>query len=188
MEDFDIEKNVTIGKVYPGKEGDFGYGPVKFFNFYLKGDKRKFSWARTEEKPFTPTEGMQVGKIVFKESQEGQYTNYKVSGIDLSEQTQKPPQTAPEATGVPKRDSSVSFYVAYAKDLMVALLTHHAGYNQMELEDLGKIVTQVGMNMQDQVNDKCASCPKAQPNTEPIKMPEQQSNDEQPPIGEAPPL
>lgn len=195
--------NIVISKAYKGASGEGEYGSWQAYNFYVKDDKRKFSCF---DNTLIPREGMAIVALEYEKEQsqskkDGKwYTNNNVKTIMLpdtqetvsdvqgQEQSQNYHQTTSGATGSTQRDSSISFYVAYAKDLLVALLPHHAGYNQMELEDLGKIVTQVGMNMQDYINDKCASCPKAQPNTEPIKIPEQQPDDdyEQPPIGKPP--
>jgi len=190
----DILTNVEISKVYEGKSGESEYGPWTAYNFYVKGYDHKFGYFQ-KDGGLAPAKGMKILMLEYEIKQRGEYTNYDVKRIellkDISTDTLNPPQTAPGPHGKTQRDSNVTMFISYAKDLMVALLPYHAGYNQMELEDLANIVTQTGMNMQDKTSSS-----KPEPNTDPIEMPNTPDNTEEPqyhgpddtPIGDPPPI
>jgi len=187
--------NVIVNKVYKGASGEGQYGPWQAYNFYVKGDDRKFSCFDSK---LVPVEGMAIAALEFEEKQsqgkdEKWYTNNNVKTVMLPD-TQAPqttPQTAPEATGSTishtKRDSSLTMYISYAKDIVVAKI--QAGdeqYALMPVEDLGVVTVQVGINMYDKANGvQCADCGQCKdpfPNEEP-NMPD---NTDEPPLGEPP--
>ena len=150
----EILTNVAISKVYPGKSGENDYGKWWAYNFYVKDHDEKFSYFKKED-GVEPVQGMEIQLLEYEIGQRGEYTNYDVKRFTLQTTPQATPQTAPEplqSTQKGKRDSSITMFISYAKDLMVSLMPSHAGYNQMDLEDLGKIATSVGLQMYDQVN------------------------------------
>ena len=152
--------NVEVGKVFKGKSGEGQYGPWQIHDVYLRDDKRKLTYF--EKDGLIPEAGMIIQVLKFEVVQKGEYTNYTVkeltpdpnwySGKEPEIPHQKPPSVAGSTQGV-KRDSSVTMYVSYAKDLMVALLGVEDGhYFGMTLEDIAGIVAQTGVIMYDKVN------------------------------------
>lgn len=176
--------NVEVSKVYPGPKGEGEYGPWQIWNFYLKDDKRKFSFF--EKDGLIPQEGMQIQVLKFEVKQKGEYTNHDVKELTLQADWYdgKEPESseAVQSTISTKRDSSVTMYISYAKDLMVALLASGA-YPGLTLEQAADLVTQVGMMMQDEADDDGS----AQPNTDPIEIPEPGTTDDVPLPDEPPP-
>ena len=189
MAEKDFEKDVTIGKVYKGKGGESQHGPWQIWNFYLDDpdDKRKFTWF--EKDGLIPIEGMSVKAMEFEVSEthkDGKaYLNHTVKWFKLNSTPntpQKSTQSAPASTGGTIRLEGLSFYVSYAKDLMVGLMgSHPAGFTDVDLEDLGDIVMAVGKRM-------CKSAMELpEPEKEPYK-PTLGPGDDYPPIGDPPPF
>jgi len=143
---------------------------------------------------------MAIAALEFEEKQsqgkdEKWYTNNNVKTVMFPDEAQQvnnnANQTAPEAQGSTisstKRDSSLTMYISYAKDIVVAKI--QAGdeqYALMPVEDLGVVTVQVGINMYDKANGvQCADCGQCKdpfPNEEP-NMPD---NTDEPPLGKPP--
>ena len=188
--------NVIVNKVYKGASGTGQYGDWQAFNFYVKGDDRKFSCFGST---LMPKEGMAIVALEYEEEEsqskkDGKwYTNNNVKTIMLADEgqqvSQNAPQTAPEprseTISPTKRDSSLTMYISYAKDLTVALLNHKSEQVQnFTVEELANIVVQVGMNMYDKANNTPEKLPvKDQTIDEYI---EEMTSDDEPPIGEEP--
>ena len=197
--------NVIVNKVYKGASGEGQYGPWQAYNFYVKGDDRKFSCFDSK---LVPVEGMAIAALEFEEKQsqgkdEKWYTNNNVKTVMFPDEAQQvnnnANQTAPEAQGSTisstKRDSSLTMYISYAKDIVVAKI--QAGdeqYALMPVEDLGVVTVQVGINMYDKANGvQCADCGQCKdpfPNEEsnmPDNTQEPQHHGDEPPLPEPPP-
>jgi len=185
----EILTNIEISKVYKGKSGESEYGPWQAYNFYVKGYDHKFGYFQ-KKGGIVPVQGMKILVLEYEINQRGEYTNYDVKRIELLKDTsqlgQKPPQAASEPRGSTQRDSSLTMYISYAKDLMVALMsvsnfgafpTHFQDYS---FEDMCNDVVKRGMAMQDMAMESvCESKP--EPNTGPIKIPETPDNSQAPP-------
>ena len=187
--------NVEVGyvKLEPKiKEGK--YGEYKIWDFTLSGDKDRW-FGYIEKNNLVPEKGMKI--LVLKyESQtnvkDGKtyYNNYVkeltpdsnwYSGKEPENTTQKPPSATGSTQGV-KRDSSITMFASYSKDLMVALINNGL-YLEMDLEDIARIVAQTGVIMYDKVNGTEHVEPamiKPEP-TEPIDPDEPPFPDEPPP-------
>ena len=181
--------NVEVGKVFKGKSGEGQYGPWQIHDVYLRDDKRKFSYF--EKDGLIPEVGMIIQVLKFEVVQKGEYTNYTVkeltpdpnwySGKEPEIPHQKPPSATGSTQGV-KRDSSITMFASYSKDLMVALINNGL-YLEMDLEDIARIVAQTGVIMYDKVNGTEHVEPamiKPEP-TEPIDPDEPPFPDEPPP-------
>ena len=189
MAEKDFEKDVTIGKVYKGKGGESSHGPWQIWNFYLDDpdDKRKFTWF--EKDGLIPIEGMSVKAMEFEISEthkDGKtYLNHTVKWFKLNSTPnapQKSTQSAPASTGGTIRLEGLSFYVSYAKDLMVAAMSLNADYGQRAVDALAAEVVEIGKDM----------CRSAMELPEPEKEPEPYKptlgpGDDYPPMGEPPP-
>ena len=189
--------NVEVGKVFKGKSGEGQYGPWQIWDVYLRDDKRKLSYF--EKDGFIPEVGAMIQvlkfEVVTKQGNDGKtYTNYNVKELTpdpnwySGKEPETPPQTRSVATGStisPKRDSSITMFVSYAKDLMVAFIGQ-GRYLEMDLEDVGGIVAQVGIMMYDKVNSPVRDEPAKEAHEQADYTPELEYPDE-PPIGEPPP-
>jgi len=120
--------NVTIQRVYEGKTGtntkpDGSSWDWTAYNFYLDGDRenRKFGYFQSGNKP-VPLPGMNITLLEYDISQEGQYTNYKVSKMMLAQGAERTTSlaqtTQTRAQTEDRRD--LSMYVSYAKDILIA--------------------------------------------------------------------
>lgn len=162
--------NFTITKVYePQKEGkpiegEGEYGAWKLYTFYTdKTDKEKFSFMWGEKKP-RPTKGLKIKHMEYEEEKKGQYTNLNVKKLELPEQEKSSsPESSPKTTSQPKpNNTSASFYVSYAKDIAVALIT--LGKDLTELDAIALHATKVGLRMMNTVNeDNTQNTPSEQP-------------------------
>ena len=187
--------NVIVNKVYEGASGEGQYGPWQAYNFYVKGDDRKFSCFDSK---LIPKEGMAIAALEFEEKQsqgkdEKWYTNNNVKTVILPDEAQ--PQTTPQTALEPrdttisvssKRDTSLTMYISYAKDIVVAKI--QAGdeqYALMPVEDLGVVTVQVGMNMYDKANGVTEGVTDELPNM-PDNTQEPQYHGDEPPLGEPP--
>jgi hypothetical protein len=85
----------------------------------------------------------------FEIKQEGQYTNYNVKKLEIDPaSTPEAIPNAKEDLGAipkPKNDREVSFYVAYAKDIAVAMLTN--GGDLINLEAVCSQVAKAGVKL-----------------------------------------
>ena len=191
MAEKDYESGVTIGKVYKGASGEGEYGPWQIWNFYLdnKDDKRKFTWF--EKDGLIPIEGMSIKAMEFEvsETQKGGKTflNHTVKWFKLSEVSnaykpspQKSTQKPPSVAGTTNSLEGISFYVSYAKDLMIAAMSLNADYGQRAVDALAAEVMEIGKDM-------CRSAMEPpEPKPEPYK-PTLGPGDDYPPVGEPPP-
>jgi len=197
MENLDFLIDVTISKVYEGKSGENKYGKWTAYNFYVDGDDRKFSYFKTEKSPLLPTTGMYLKMLRFETVEKDGYTNHNVKELFLHK-AEKPTQKPPDATGStfsPKRDSSITMFVSYAKDLMVGLMgTHPQGFTDMDLEDIAEIVAQTGIIMYDKVNNPVREKPEKSSEGQDLGLEnlymdgdDPAYSSDEPPIGEPPP-
>ena len=170
--------NKTIGKVYKGKTGEGQYGPWVAWNFYVEGDDRKFSYFSGGKKP-EPFEGAFIQMLKYETVTKGKYTNHNVKEMALdniekqnNEPRQEPDQGPPDdyeppgekdgyvdkpttakSSAVRNGDEKLSFYVSYAKDLMVALIDKGEYSEGYTLDDAGRDVMRVGKAMQAAANE-----------------------------------
>jgi len=178
MEEFEFLPDVTISWAKKKSEGDNDYGHWDLYSFKVNGDDRYFTYFKPEKSSFIPTKGMRLKMMKYEEKTKDGFTNYNVKEVFLDKQqtesainemvgnNKKPPQTRSDAPQPTISNKDISFYVSYAKDLMVAAMPLNQDYGQMNVEDLAEIVVRTGMKMMKIINGN----PK--PNTEPIKMPE----------------
>jgi len=189
--------NLIINEAKLIKEGEGQYGPYKMWSIKFQGGKNKYTYF--EKNNYAPMVGDMIDFVEWDESQNEKdgkvYTNYTIKTIMLSDKhLENTPQTASEPQQRDKKfDSSITMFISYAKDLMVAVMPFHPGYHQMELEDLGNIATQVGIQMYNKVYGKCDGCLNKcnEPDTDPIKMPphpELENYMEEIPLPEEPPI
>jgi len=198
--------NVIVNKVYEGKSGEGQYGPWQAYNFYVRGDVRKFSCFDSK---LVPREGMAIDALEFEEEQKAKdgkwYTNNNIKTVILPDTqeavsniqrqvNQAAPQTVSEPrSATNKRDSSLTMYISYAKDIAVALLNHKSEQvHNFTVEEIGDIIVQVGINMYDKAN----GVPKTVTNAPEVvtdelpNMPdntqEPQYHGDEPPLGEPP--
>ena len=168
-----------ITKVYEGKSGEGEYGPWTAWNFYVDKSDLKFSYFSGGKKP-KPVEGMRLELIRYDEVTKGEYTNYNVKEIFVDASTPKSTQSAPVSIGGTIRLEGLSFYVSYAKDLMVAAMSLNADYGQRAVDALAAEVVEIGKDM-------CRSAMELpEPEKEPYK-PTLGPGDDYPPLGEPPP-
>ena len=144
-----------VTKVYPGPSGKSEHGEWKIWNLYLdKGDGKKFGYMWGGKKPI-PHEGMQVKHIEYEielnEKDGKTYQNYNIKKLEI-DSTSKPEAipNAKEDMGLipgkaPKNDRKVSFYVAYAKDIAVAMLIN--GGDLINLEAVCSQVAKAGVKL-----------------------------------------
>lgn len=166
--------DVKITKVYEGKKGESQHGPWTAYNFYIDDSDwkdQKFGYFQSGKKP-VPAVGMVLGKLEYKVEEKDGYTNYSVSKLEVKPETEKPvPQTkAPakeektkpdqrkEATKpVPVSDSGsdryLSMYMAYAKDLMVAMLPFSKKLQKCELDEICRFIARGGLILQTSAHD-----------------------------------
>ena len=166
MDNSEFLTDVTITKVYEGKSGEGQYGPWTAWNFYVSDCDYRFSYFSGGKKP-KPTKGMKLKMLRFDQVTKDGYTNYNVKEMFIDNDP-KPSQTKPEAQGSTISQNSskdISFYVSYAKDLMVAAMSLNEDYGLRTLEDLGEIVVMVGHRMCN------LAAGTGKPNTDPIEMP-----------------
>jgi len=170
--------NVEITKVQPGKTGESQYGPWKAYNFYISDPDwkdQKFGYFQSGKKP-EPLVGMFLNKLEFEVKQKGEYTNYEVSKFDI-ETSEKPlPQTQIQGqaqTGEakpkpesgkktetdkplpesPSQDRYLSMYIAYAKDIAVAVLPFSKKLQKCELDEICRHIARGGLILQASAND-----------------------------------
>lgn len=153
----EFETDVEITKVYEGKSGEGEYGPWTAYNFYVKDDERKFSWFKSDSKPIMPVKGMQIKLMEYVVKQSGEYTNYNVSRIILHGDAHKKAETRELVDNkkfVPQkssRNSSLTMYISYAKDLLVALMIH-CDYEKVGFNELVDMVVDEGVRMYDRAH------------------------------------
>jgi len=156
--------NVTIGKVYEGKSGEGEYGKWKAWNFYVEGDERRFSYFSGGKKP-EPFEGAFIKMAKLETVVKGKYTNHNIKEMALESQNNEPRQDPPddyEPPGeqrrvvkdslTPQNNEKISFYVSYAKDLQVAMITM-GGIPEITLQGLADEVMAVGIEMWKKANN-----------------------------------
>ena len=195
MEDLDFLVDVTISKVYEGKSGESQYGKWTAYNFYVDGDDRKFSYFKTEKSPLLPATGMSLKMLRFETKEKDGYTNHNVKEMFLNKTgtTAQKPSVATGSTISPKRDSSITMFVSYSKDLMVALIGQ-GRYIEHELEDIVAIVAQVGIIMYDKINNPVRDKPEKSSEGQDLGLEnlymdgdDPAYSSDEPPIGEPPP-
>lgn len=140
--------DVIITKVYEGKSDVGKFGPWTAYNFYVEGEDKKFSWFGGGDK-ITPVEGMQIAYMEYKTEIEGKYTNHKVSKLTIKEGVAQPtPSSAPPTLpGKAPNGREASFYVAYMKDIAVAIINCGGGLEQTDLDTIARKVAQAGLVM-----------------------------------------
>ena len=120
---------VTIDKVYKSKPIQGQHGEYHIYNFTVEGDNRKFSCI-PNQKISTPIEGAEIPYMEFSHStntgSDGKvYDNYRVAEMKVmgggTPNPQPNPKPAPPRPGN-GRDSSLTMYISYAKDIIVALI------------------------------------------------------------------
>jgi len=128
MEDkFLYDKKIGWAKLQAKKEGE--YGPYEIWSFKVEDDDRYFSiipGGSAKHKPFT---GAKVEMCKYYIEQKGEYTNYKVRELFLSEDTQKPSQTrsdAPQSTFSQKEGNGIgpmTMWGKYIADIVSSCVT-----------------------------------------------------------------
>ena len=154
----DFLTDVEISKVYEGKSGEGEFGKWTAYNFYIEGDERKFSWFKSDSKPTMPVQGMRIKLMEYAVKQSGEYTNYNVSRIVLQE---KQPETI-EPSGLKKhtpqksgRDSSLTMYISYAKDLVCKMMElNPSAFDSLTVNQIADMTTETGMKMYDRAKEE----------------------------------
>ena len=169
--------DAKITKVYEGPNGEGEWGRWQIYNLYLdKGEKKKFGWMQSGKKVI-PKEGMELKHIGYEIEEDGQYTNYKIKEMELKEGTESTPQAIPNAKedmgSIPKakNDREVSFYVAYAKDIAVAILNNGGDFETADLDAMVRKIAKAGVIM---MNESTNSVPI--PSQDSVKAPPVQDN------------
>lgn len=147
-----------ITKVYTGPSGESEYGPWQVYNLYLdKGDK-KFGYMHSGKKPI-PKEGMEIKHIEYEletTQKDGKtYENYKIKKMEVAEEKSSTSKTSTQTTSHPtSNNKDASYYVAYAKDIAVAMLNDDpdAAYEVGKVETIALEVTSIGLKMLALVN------------------------------------
>lgn len=166
--------NVEITKVQPGKTGESQYGSWKAYNFYISDPDwkdQKFGYFQSGQKP-EPLVGMLLSKLEFEITHKGEYTNYEVGKLELTSSEKPLPQTQiqtgktkpkpepgqkkeetkplPEPPG---QDRYLSMYMAYAKDLVVAMMPFSKKLQKCELDEVCRLIARGGLILQTSAND-----------------------------------
>lgn len=168
--------NVEITRVQPGKTGSGQYGPWKAYNFYISDPDwkdQKFGYFQSGQKP-EPQVGMHLGKLEFEIKQKGEYTNYEVGKLEAASSEKPLPQTQTQTqteTAKPKlepgqkkeeakplpeppsQDRYLSMYMAYAKDLVVAMMPFSKKLQKCELDEVCRLIARGGLILQTSAND-----------------------------------
>ena len=163
MEDkFLYDKKIGWAKLQAKKEGE--YGPYEIWSFKVEDDDRYFSiipGGSAKHKPFT---GAKVEMCKYYIEQKGEYTNYKVRELFLSEDTQKPSQTRSDAPQSTISNKDASFYVSYAKDALIAHMTVFPdSWIGVSVDQICEIIVLNGKRMMNMVNSNHAE--PSQPDT-----------------------
>lgn len=166
--------DAKITKVYPGPTGESEYGQWKIYNLYLdKDDKKKFGYMQSGKKPI-PKEGMEIKHIEYEIEQtkkDGKtYENYKIKKLELKEDIEPTPEsTLPPSISEPTPSHTngreVSFYVAYAKDIVIAMLQN--GEDLINLQAVCSQVAKAGVKLMNESLDITKTPPQ-----KPINAPE----------------
>ena len=177
-----FETDVVISKSFEGASGESEYGPWIAYNFYIDNDERKFSWFWNEKKPIVPVQDMQIKLMEYTSgpSKCGKYINNNVSRIILHGDAHKKAESnyesglkahgkleeaKPQSTGFvgqkgvaqpdnkKGRDSSLTMYISYAKDIVVALINNKFASLPMTVEDMIDEVGDMGIRMYDRAHE-----------------------------------
>jgi len=150
----------TITKVFEVKkkdgspvEGEGKHGDWKLYNFYTdKTKKETFTFMWGEGKPKLK-QGIKIKHMEYEEEKDGQYTKLNVKKMELEEDKPEPKPTDTSSQLQSNGNREASFYVAYAKDIQVALIqANPMQYKKADLDDLAKIVVNIGLMMADMVS------------------------------------
>ncbi len=164
--------NVEITRVHPGKTGTSRHGPWKAYNFYISDPDwkdQKFGYFQSGQKS-EPQVGMFLSKLEFEVEQAGEYTNYKVSKLEVKSSEKPLPQTQTQTDKAkpepdqkkeetkplpepPSQDRYLSMYMAYAKDLVVAMMPHSKKLQKCELDEVCRLIARGGLILQTSAND-----------------------------------
>ena len=190
----EFETDIEITKVYEGTSGEGEFGPWTAYNFYVKGDDRKFSWFKSDSKPIMPVPGMLVKLMeyfiaeTYSEKHNKTFTNYNVSRIILHGDAHKQAETfepphkpvSMPTKSTPKRDNSLTMYISYAKDIVVAQMAQ-GGYKGTSTLDISNVVVDNGVRMYDRANREVIPEPQTENTTDTVRV-EGDSDDRFPPI------
>jgi hypothetical protein len=162
--------NTKITEVNRIKSGESGYGPYTIWNFWVEGHKNlKLSYLQGEDMP-APVEGMVIKMLEYEIKKDGRFTNQKVVQFVpmgnrskaapepltdgepdwVSEGLEEPKQEPNQEDLHVKPDSSISFYVSYAKDLAVAMV-ETGQWTGKDLVEIADEVTETGIRMWEKV-------------------------------------
>ena len=206
MADKILKVDEKIRWVKQGKSGTFKDKktgeprPWQIWDFRIEGDEKYYSWFEKSGEPI-PCVGAYIkgmeGEVTTYQKNDGStgynnkinYIAYHDDPPNIPNQTQgyvntvKSTQSAPASTGGTIRLEGLSFYVSYAKDLMVAAMSLNADYGQRAVDALAAEVVEIGKDM----------CRSAMEIPEPDKEPEPYKptlgpGDDYPPIGDPPPF
>lgn len=162
----------TITNVYEAKnnegkliEGEGEYGPWKLFSFNTdKTGKEKFAYMWGGEKPI-PEKGMNVKHMEYESETKGQYTNLNVKKLELPEQTKSSASKSSSKTTSQQKPSNdnrdTSFYVAYAKDIAVAMLAKDV--DLLKLDAACEKVAKAGLIMMNESLGSVVNTPSESP-------------------------
>ena len=192
MAEKDALVDKTVSWVKAGKSGTFKDKKTgeprkwQMWSFKVDGDERYFTWFENPKTP-TPVEGdfikaaeIECGTYTKNDGSVGESYTAKWINYGKPNTPQKSTQSAPVSTGGTIRLEGLSFYVSYAKDLMVAAMSLNADYGQRAVDALAAEVVEIGKDM-------CRSAMELpEPEKEPYK-PTLGPGDDYPPLGEPPP-
>lgn len=154
-----------ISKVFGGATGESEHGPWKIYNLYVEGDDRKFSQFVGEGKP-APEAGKSIKMMEYeiKNTTKGDktYVNYNVKSLVFhSGEPDKPssPEEFPPIDAYDDKpvidkgkdvfvlDKDMSFYISYAKDILVGMMGNGMISQELSNDDLVKMVVDMGKKL-----------------------------------------
>ena len=170
--------NVEITRVHPGKTGESQYGSWKAYNFYISDPDwkdQKFGYFQSGQKP-EPLVGMLLSKLEFTVTKETkneiEYTNYEVKKLELTSSEKPLPQTQTQTGKTepkpepgqkkeetkplpepPDQNRYLSMYMAYAKDLVVAMMPFSKKLQKCELDEVCRLIARGGLILQTSAHD-----------------------------------
>ena len=146
--------NEVVKEAKVVKTGKSEHGPWTLWNFKIHGSDKKFSYFEKDNIKPSPGMAIQVLKYTtdIKTKGEKQYTNYTVTEITVAKdqltRTTAPPSTGFVGHAKPARDSSLTMYISYAKDLICQHMID-GDYDGVTINELAESAVRVGLKMYD---------------------------------------
>jgi len=128
------------------KKGENQNGPWEFWKFKTDKSDKWFSVFPSKKKRPKPFKGMKIDLLEYEEKQDGEYTNYEVDEIKVSDDSPSPPPdgqpsgsrgpTGQQPTNGKGRDDIRTFFVAASQEALKAWLSvHPEALEKLRLDD-----------------------------------------------------